>query len=208
MSIEYRNLKTCLAVFLALSFTFAGCAFGTRKAMLQYPPQSGAGGIPTAQAATAPEFQTTKVLLVAFNDKRQDKRLIGTVRNGLFMRTADVVARNSVPDWVSEAVKNELNNAGYTVITKSDRSKYIATLSGDIINVFCDMFFTYEGQVSLHVKLNKDGKDILNKSYVGKGSAGMCWFATSDSYAQSLALALSDALKHMVSDVNTSLQSE
>lgn len=208
MRSEYHDLRTCLAIFLALSFTFVGCAFGTREAMLQYPPQSEAGGISTAHAATEPELKATEILLVTFNDKRQDNRLVGTVRNGFGMRTADVVAINSVPEWVSEAVKKELNNAGYTVRTKSEGSQSPATLSGDIINVFCDAFFTYDGQVSLYVKLNKNDKDILSKLYIGKGSAGINLLATSDSYAQSLALALSDALKQMVSDLNISLKPE
>jgi hypothetical protein len=208
MRSENKDLRTCSMILLAISFTFAGCAFGTRDSLLRYPPQSEAGAVPTAQAATTPEPKKAEIVLVAFNDQRQDKRLIGTVRNGFYMRTADVVATNSVPEWVFEATKNELNKAGYTVISKVEGPQTQAILSGDIVNVFCDAYFTYNGQVSLHVKLNKNGKDILSKSYLGKGSAGMNWAATSDAYAQSLALALSDALKQMVSDLNASLQTE
>ena len=208
MRSEHRDLKTCLAFLLFLSFILGGCAFGTREAMLRYPPQSEGGAIPAAQAAAAPEFKKTKILLVTFNDQRQDKRVVGAVRNGFGMHTADVVALNDVQEWVSEAVKRELNNAGYAVTTQPAGSQSLATLSGDIIEVFCEAYFTYKGQVSLDVKVNKNGKDILNRLYVGKGSAGTNWAATADAYAQSLSLALADALKHMVVDLNASLESE
>jgi len=208
MCSEYRDLRTCLALLLLLSFTLGGCAFGTREAMLRYPPQSEGGAIPAAHAATTPQFKKTKILLLTFSDQRQDKQIVGAVRNGFGMHTATVVALNDVQEWVSEAVKRELTNAGYAVTTQSAGSQSLATLSGDIIEVFCEAYFKYRGQVSLDVKVSKNGKDILNKLYVGKGSAGTNWAATSDAYAQSLSLALADALKHMVVDLNASLQAD
>ena len=191
---------------MALGITLSGCAFGTREALLQYPPEGKVSAVPEAQAAPSITPKKTEILLVAFNDERDNKRLVGTVRNGFGMRTADVIAKNNVQTWVFKAAKKELHDAGYVVITKPDASQSLATLSGQITRVFCDAYFTYEGEVSLHVRLMKNGKEILDKLYAGKGSAGMNWAGTSDAYAQSLDLALSDALKRMVSDMNASLQ--
>src|SRR5512139_2238412 len=176
----YRSIF--LALPFALSFILIGCAFGTREAMLRYPPTIEADAVPAAQAAPAPQPRTIQIHLTAFNDQRQDKTLVGTVRNGFGMRTADVIATNSVPEWVSEALTSELHNTGYTVTTRSEGSRSLAVLSGDIVNVFCDAYFTYEGKITLYVKLNKNGKDVLSRTYVGNGSAGMNWAATSDAY--------------------------
>ena len=78
-------------------------------------------------------------------------------------------------------------------------------VSGEILNVFCDMYFSYTGQVSLLTKVTKAGKEVLTKHYAGEGSAGIAWGATEESYAQSLALALASALKQFVSDLEKSL---
>lgn len=204
---KYHDIRTCLAIGLAaLGLTLSGCAFGTREALLQYPPEGEISAVPEAQAAPDIIPKKIEILLVAFNDERDNKRLVGTVRNGFGMRTADVIAKNNVQTWVFEAAKKELHDAGYVVITKRDASQSQATLSGDITRVFCDAYLTYEGEVSLHVKLMEKGKDILDRTYAGKGSAGINLAMTSNAYAQSLELALSDALKRMVSDMNTSLQ--
>ena len=202
------RFRTSAVLFVLVSLTLAGCAFGTREVLLKYPPQSEPGAVPTAHAAPAPTPKKTEIVLAGFNDMRQDKRLIGTVRNGFGMRTADVVATNNVPTWVTDAIKAELNNAGYKVILNATEAQLPTFLSGDIINIFCDAYFTYEGQVSLNVKVIKNGKDVVNKLFVGKGSAGMNWGATSDAYGQSLSLALSDALKQVVAELNTSLSAE
>jgi len=67
------------------------------------------------------------------------------------------------------------------------------------------MYFSYTGQVSLVAKVNKDGKELLNKHYAGEGSAGLAVAMTAESYAQSLALALSAALKQFVAELDQSL---
>lgn len=208
MCSKYRNLRTCSALLLVLSVTLGGCAFGTREATLRYPPESESSAIPAAQAASAPALKKTKILLVTFNDQREDKKIIGAVRNAYGAHTADVVALNSVQEWVTEAVRHELNNAGYAVTTQSAEPQSLATLSGDIIEVFCEAYLTYKGQVALNIKVNKNGKDVLNKLYSGNGSAGTNWAATADAYAQSLSLALADALEHIIVDLNAALEAE
>lgn len=196
------------AILVAFTLTLGGCAFGTREAVMRYPPRDEIGLVPAAQAAAAPGSRNTAIVLAGFQDLRQDKRLVGAVRNGFGMVTADVIVMNSVPEWVTEAAATELRNAGYTVSPKTEGQQTAAVLSGDILNVFCDAFFTYDGQISLNVTLRRNGSDLLSKTYLGKGTSGMNWAATSEGYAESLALALSDALKQMTADVNARLQSE
>jgi hypothetical protein len=113
---------------------------------------------------------------------------VGTVRNAFGMRTADVIPTNSVTDWVTQALGTELRNNGYTVISEiptGTSQGSSAVVSGEILNVFCDMYFSYTGQVSLVAKVNQDGKELLNKHYAGEGSAGVAVAMTAESYAQS-----------------------
>jgi hypothetical protein len=189
----------------------AGCAFGTRSPTLIYPPKSEPDAVPAAHANAAPVRRNVQVVLNPFTDQRSDKKLVGTVRNAFGMRTADVIPTNSVSEWVTQAIRMELENNGYTVVSKAPASGIPGTsvvVSGDILNVFCDMYFTYTGQVALITRVNRGGKELLSKHYAGEGSAGLAVAMTGESYAQSLALALAAALKQFISDLSGSLSKE
>ncbi len=100
---------------------------------------------------------------------------------------------------------------GYSVIeAKPGENAPSASVivSGEILNVFCDMYMSYTGQVSLVIRLNRDGKELLNRHYAGEGSAGLAVAATSESYSRSLALALQAALQKFISDLNKTLAAE
>jgi len=200
-----------LPVVVVLVLILGGCAFGTRQATLIYPPKSETGVTPVASAAAEATSKEVSIVLMPFNDQRPDKKLVGTVRNGFGMRTADVVAVNSVPEWVSQALKLDFQKNGYTVISGNPGDSKLSPsviVSGDIDNVFCDAYLTYEGQMSLMVKVSKDGNELLSRQYMGTGTAGMSWGATADSYAQSLALALASAIKQLVSDLDKTLAAQ
>ena len=194
---------------LILAGFLGGCAFGTRQPTLIYPPAAEPSAIPVAHAAAKPVPKNVQIILNPFSDQRSDKKVVGTVRNGFGMRTADVIPTNSVPDWVMQAMKTELQNSGYVVTTGAtggdSPAGASAVVSGEILNVFCDMYFSYSGQVSLLARASKAGKEVLNKHYSGEGSAGISWAGTAESYAQSLALALASAVKQFVSELDKSL---
>ena len=186
----------------------AGCAFGTRQPTLIYPPASESGEKSIAHADARPGPKNVQIVLKPFTDQRSNKKVVGTVRNALGMRTAEVIPTNSVTDWVTQALGTELRNDGYTVVSENPAGTpqgASAVVSGEILNVFCDMYFSYTGQVSLVAKVSQDGKEVLNKHYAGEGSAGVAVAMTAESYAQSLALALSSALKQFVSDLDKTL---
>ncbi|MBI2308009.1 MAG: hypothetical protein HYU78_11985 [Rhodocyclales bacterium] len=194
----------CLLTVAALS----GCAFGTRQPTLVYPPSAASSDAVAAPRSPTVATKRTKVVLASFRDERTDKTVVGTVRNGFGMRTADVVPTNNVADWVTEAVGTELRSNGYTVVRGSaaDANDPDSILvSGDVLNVFCDMYMSYTGQVSLLTKVNRGNRDLLTKHYAGEGSAGLAMAATGESYAESLALALRDALRKFAAELEARL---
>ena len=202
-----RGLR-CTATLVAV-ILLAGCAFGTRQPTLIYPPAPESSAIPVAQAAAKPAPKNMQIILNPFIDQRDDKKVVGTVRNGFGMRTADVIPTNSVPEWVMQAMKVELQNSGYVVTTGTSGSDTLpgatAVVTGEILKVFCDMYFSYTGQISLLTKVSRGGKDVLNKNYSAEGSAGIAWGGTAESYAQSLALALASAVKQFVAELDRTL---
>jgi hypothetical protein len=192
---------------LVTASLLAGCAFGTREPTLIYPPAPESAAIPLARAVARPAAKSVQITLLPFSDQRADKKVVGTMRNGFGMRTADVIPTNSVPDWVTLALKTELQDRGYTVAigTPADSASTGAIVSGEIVNVFCDMYMSYAGQVSLRVRASKTGKEVLNKHYSGTGSAGIAWGGTAESFAQSLALALESTVKQFAVELDQSL---
>ena len=203
-----QNTLAVSAVVLSAA-SLSGCVLGTREPTLYYPPKVESGAIPAAQAAVKPAAKSVQVVLIAFADQRTDKKVVGTTRNAYGMKMADVIPKNSVPDWVTQALTTELQNDGYVVQgqTAGDEGPTgrNAVVSGEILNVFCDMYLEYTGQISLLVRVKRDGKELLNKHYTGEGSAGIAWAATEESYAQSLALALSSAIHKFVRDLDQAL---
>jgi hypothetical protein len=157
-----------LSLLLVLAVGMGGCAFGARRATLHYPPaaEPGAG---TARAAPAAAASKAEIALAPFADGRTDKKQVGSVRNGFGMPTADVVTNDSVPDWVTGAVRTELTKAGYRVIDNNGDAPTTPTLAGDITNVWCDAYFTYLGEVNLNVRLRRGSQDLLNKGRHRRG---------------------------------------
>ncbi|HYP68786.1 MAG TPA: YajG family lipoprotein [Thiobacillaceae bacterium] len=200
-----------VAATLVSVILLAGCAFGTRQPTLIYPPKSEPSETSVAHAAAIPTPKHVQIILKPFVDQRSNKNVVGTVRNGFGMRTADVIPTNSVDEWVTQAVTAELKNDGYTVFNGAPGDNSAgpsAVVSGEVLNVFCDMYLSYTGQVSVITRVTKDGKEFLNKHYAGEGSAGLAFAGTAESYSQSLALALSSVIKQFVSDLDKSLSVE
>lgn len=200
-----------VSAFVLSTAILSGCVLGTREPTLHYPPKAEPDAVPAAHAAVKPAARNVRIVLDPFVDQRADKKVVGTTRNAYGMKMADVVPKNSVPDWVMEAMKTELRNNGYVVepgaAGNASATGSSATVSGEILNVYCDMYMSYTGQVSLIARVRRDGKEVLNRHYSGEGSAGLAWAATEESYAQSLALALESAVKQFVSDLDRSVTS-
>ena len=186
-----------LTVLLIAGSLATGCAFGERQATLGYPPEPDATLVSSAEAAPA---SRGIVYIGNFSDIRSNKKVVGHVRNGFGMKTAEVVAQRDVPGWVREALAHELKESGYQVLDGVGPDD-VTTISGDIVRVYCDAYFTYDGEVSLRMETIKAGQNLLQRTYTGTGSAGLNWGATGDSYSESLSMALQSALRKFIADL-------
>jgi uncharacterized lipoprotein YajG len=194
---EKMNRVLRLSVLLIAGSLAAACAFGERQAHLGYPPEPDAALVSSAEAALA---SRGIVYIGNFGDVRSSKMIVGHVRNGFGMKTAEVVAQRDVPGWVREALAHELKASGYQVmdgVAPEDG----ATISGDIIRVYCDAYFTYDGEVTLRMETGRAGQSLVKNVYTGTGSAGLNWGATGDSYSESLSMALQSALRKFIADL-------
>lgn len=201
---NYNSVILTTALGLVLLST-NGCAFGTRHAKITYPPDTKA-----AKAATnsPPAGMLGRIAVQQFDDDRADKRVVGHVRNGFGMKTAEVVCdTEDINSLVTEAVRGELQKAGYEVVnTDAAADASTPVLMGSLTSLYCDAYMSYDGSATLVVRVSRAGKEVFKKSYEGKGSVGINWGASGTSYGRSLSLALLDAIEVMKRDLPTALK--
>jgi len=189
------------AAILIGSINLTGCAFGTRQTELSYPPSANNGGLIASAEASEANLLTSRNIILKVTDDRSEKSRIGNVRNGFGMDTADVVTQSNIEKWVEDALTLELNNAGYRVLKTSEAGEDSINLNAEVRDVYCDVYFTYDADVNLMVDISSPGKQSSRKAYNGEGSVGLNWAATAASYAESLSLALQNAISLIISDL-------
>ncbi len=184
-------------LILAGTMALAGCAAVDQSATLVYPPAAAAEGL-----AAGPKNK--QIILTPFLDHRGDKSNVGTVRSAFGLRAIEVVPANDVLQWVTSAVKSELENSGYVVtLGRSDKDNLpgaSATVSGVIVGVTCNA--SDSAKVALIGKIRRAGREVMNKDYAADGSARSPWTSAAQSCAHSLTIALAASVKRFVADVD------
>jgi len=193
-----------IIVLVIFGLLAGSCA--TRHVTLSYPPEADMKSTTASDAIASnlePGLRRT-IILFQFKDLRLDKSKIGEVQNSYGMKIGDVIAENNVTEWINNAITIGLEDAGYNVVKLEEISntKSIPVLKGEILRVYVSAYFTYGALVSLIVKLEIDNKLITFKKYNGKGGVGFNWASTGDSFGESLSLALADAIRQIVLDIN------
>ena len=177
----------------ALSALITGCAFGNRTARLMYPPVD----------SNPPSAPVTSVALLAPEDQRPEPRkVVGYVRNGLYMHTADVETSDDVAAWVASALRVELPRAGVALV---DRAEGVPTVAIAILNVHSNAYFSYSGVVSLDVTVRRQGVPDSVSHVQGEGSGGVNWASSGDSHADTLAESVRDAARKAALAVRNAL---
>jgi len=111
---------------------FTGCAFIDQRVDLSYERIVNArGGSGELFIAKPKEHQS----LI----KKSTSWVIGTVKNTMGMKTADVITENDIGDWLVGALSQELSVAGYSIKTVSVLPNDVSKgLDLTILKVFVD----------------------------------------------------------------------
>ena len=97
----------------------------------------------------------------------------------------------------------ELGNAGFRVLRHDDlnASDNAISLFAEIVEVYCDVYMTYDADVALMVDMSAKAGQVDRMQYKGEGGVGLNWAATAASYAESLSQALQDAIAKILVDL-------
>lgn len=169
-----------------------GCAFGDRSIALTYQPL-GAGAA-----------RGSGVVAVAdLSDARADPRVVGDVRNGWGLKTADVIIEGQDAGvWVANALAAELEACGYTVekVTSPTAAQAPVVISGSVSEVFVSSSFTLRSTVRASIRVTRRGVPVLNKQYVGRGKKGNVWGVSSEQ-EEALMLGLQDLTRQALPQI-------
>ena len=210
------KLKSIIKIIFIGFFAvdLCSCAFGTREIYLYYPPQK---TYDSGIAYDSENLRSKVILLTQIQNKRSktkssifdnfttDKEIIGHVRDGYFIKTANVVTNKNIEQWVYNAIAFELKNNGYQVLENSAQASdsepdYI--LGGDTRKVYVDSFFNYTGKVKLHIVVAdfRSQKILIDKVYEGKQKK-LNLEASTEGFENVLEAALSKAIKKVIKDI-------
>ncbi len=199
-----NSIKARFAIVVAASL-LSGCAFGDRVTELEYPPAAPEG---VAQAAgplpsTVPHTDRPDVVVGEFQDPRPEKKKIGFVQNTYGMTTANVLVASDVAEWIRGALVTELNANGYRASLGkfADATAKDLIVTGEIEKVLTKAYFTYNSEIIFSAKIQRAETSLSNRKYVGHGGGDLNLASTAKSFGQSLALALQEALRHLVADI-------
>jgi hypothetical protein len=197
-----------VAIVLGLSLLVPwvnGCAFGTRHATLIYPPASGI----TVATNAPPQAQLGKVSVGTFSDERAEKVVIGYVRNGYGMKTAEVHLDSDVVPFINAAVQHELKQAGWEIVDQQTATNSnIPVISGEVLVLHCDAYMSYEGDATVMIHATRNGHEVFKKTYSGNGGGHMNWGMTGKSYGIAISEAVQEALLNFVRDMPTIMRQE
>src|SRR4030042_899356 len=143
------------------------------------------------------------IALVPLPDTWSSQQKIGDVRNSYGMSLQDVVADNSVANWVTQALKMEMEKLGYqvTLANPDNPPSSGLVISGEVLTVYCSSMYAYDADVAFRIKMMKDGQNISSQRYSGKGG-GAFLLATPGGYAHALARALNKAIQEFLRDLD------
>jgi hypothetical protein len=174
---------------IILIFSISGCAFGTRHLTLGY--QKGSVAKPQNNVA---------IYVKPFIDDRVDKENVGRVRNGWGLECAKIVTETNISEWVTSAMRTELNNLGYTVTNYDTKNR----VEGSVVEVNVTSMMMYEGKVIVEVDLLQDNKEIFSRKYQGVEQT-MNWASTAKSYGVTLEKSLGKAIAEAANDIDRKL---
>ena len=150
-----------------------------------------------------------EVSVGTFSDERPDKILIGYVRNGYGIQTAEIHLDSRVAPVITDAVRYELKQAGWKVVDPpTGTNSTMPVITGEILVLHCDAYLSYEGDATLMIHANRNGHEVFKKVYSGRGGGNLNWAATGEGYGKAVSEAVQDAVLGFVRDMPVIIRQE
>lgn len=201
--IESIVRKLVVLLTLLIISGMIGCA-GPRNVMLLYHPQDEYGNVDSVFSAVTKLSQPFSIAL-SFEDRRINKENLGIVKNSYGKELGSVFAKNDMMDWIKNAVQVYLEEKKYTLLMDQEEVRHdsIPIIYVYVDQVTCNSYKFYDGTVTISLSMTpwNDTTKIIKK-YTGKGSTGENYRGKPEKCAQSLSIALDNAVKKIEKDIH------
>jgi hypothetical protein len=192
------NGRLMLVSVLVSTGALSGCALTNKTIQLKYEPvvAASAGG-------------SSPVAITTLGDRRPNRLLVGEVRNMELKKTADVLVgeEGAVAAWVTDALRSEMQRAGFAVTRAVDPRQAAAgaVVTGDVVEFFqaTDADFFSRCTLRVAIKVAKEGGIVLEQEYMGKGEKKAEWSTPREEVAT---MALQDLMRRAVPDMIRALR--
>jgi hypothetical protein len=225
MLTRHRHVSLIVSGLASGLLALCACSHGSldgRRIRLIYPPVD-------AGRTTAVRSNVRVVLLPAQDGRPEPRQIIG--RKGAFrapLSAESVTTSDDVMEWITGAVKLELERAGFTVVPppsglaaaapgerlpgKASEPPSMPVLGlrvdrvyGEFWNVEPPEEHMYKGEIVARVWLLSGKQYPVDRDYIGRGVAPS---AAGDSQSMALSNALLELARPLASDVRAALTSE
>ena len=183
-------MKNVIFLLAGTMFCLMGCT--SKTALATYTP-----------VIEEQEKNNISLKIKEFVDLRPEGQQIGANRNLYWMPLIKIVTDDSIPDWVTNAFKMELTNAGYSIVDSDFENNYL--LEGKIIKLFANTHFLYHGRMAVEISLKKGDAILFQKLYKTKEDGGINWMTRDSMCAKTLKYNLQEVCRRAIADVNQHL---
>jgi hypothetical protein len=199
-------LRTFAAFGLLLLLT--NCAFVDQDVQIAYTP-TGAATVDGDKLLVAP---TTTNAPAAKNEA--GKLVVGSVKNGYGMHTADVLLEPGAVDKIADALAAELEATGYSVVrgdvgaapAASDTPAVRLTVTRLVVDQIPGAFtVTASAAVGFEIAIEQDGREI-DRFLVDSGNEDEALVSGAESKQAALTAALEEAITKAVTMIQASLE--
>ena len=181
------------ALALASLAMLGGCAFDDREVDLTYEP--------VVSSASLPGGATVDVTVADFVDARANKATIGKVLNGYGTHTADVVTTDSVPLWMTDALRVELERAGYAVVPATEAGPDALAVTGEVIRVSSDAYVHFKAQIIFRAVVMRGAELLIDRTYTERTTGDLNFINSGQGYNEALQQTLAIAITKFIADL-------
>jgi uncharacterized lipoprotein YajG len=185
-----------LLLFFFIEILLASCGVTPKNIDLRYTPT-------ISELDCFFPCKDTKVYVANLVDTRENCEELGALKNSRGDTSGWIKTEDSVANWATVALKQELKGAGYHVI--EEKTNACLTLYGQMIDLDCSGGSTScESCLSIHLVVKQGENTVLDKVYKGTYKQSN-FFNTKTEFSETIEKSLRKTIRQIVTDLSTKI---
>jgi hypothetical protein len=176
---------------LAFLLVLGACSFGDRWVHLRLDPPLGEPALPRG----------ISIVLEQPEDGRPEPhRIVGDVRSGVGVKTAEILSNDDVRDWVKDTMARELRHAGFLTVPAGNPGLALR-ISTRIRVLSCWEGIGFGARMTLDLRIHTDYGTILEKTYFAEDPHRLVTECSADKAVDAIHLCLKRIVSMFLQDL-------